>query len=49
MAVANFHYMIFNTASELHAFASANAACDTIISIVYDTASSKFVLFYTGT
>lgn len=49
MAVANFQYKIFNSASELHAFAIANAACDTIISIVFDAGSSKFVLFYTGT
>lgn len=49
MAVANFHYKIFETAAQLHAFASADAACDTIISIVFDAASGKFVLFYTGT
>lgn len=38
----------FNNASEVSAFA-ANVAnsVTTIISIVYDTASSKYVLFYT--
>ncbi len=49
MAVANFKYKIFDTAKELHAFALADAACDTIISIVFDAASGKFTLFYTGT
>lgn len=49
MAVANFHYKIFETAAQLYAFASTDAACDTIISIVFDAASGKFVLFYTGT
>lgn len=49
MAVANFHYKIFNTAAELHLFASTDPACDVIISIVFDAASGKFVLFYTGT
>ena len=49
MAVANFQYKIFDSALALHAFASTDAACDTIISIVYDAASGKFVLFYTGT
>lgn len=49
MAVANFHYKIFNTALELHTFVTSDAACDTIVSIVFDVASSKYVLFYTGT
>ncbi len=49
MAVANFHYKIFDTARDLHTFASSDAACDTIIAIVFDAASGKFTLFYTGT
>ena len=49
MAVANFHYKMFDSALALHAFASTDSACDTIIAIVFDTASGKFVLFYTGT
>lgn len=48
MAVATFQYKIFGSALDLHAFASTDAACDTIISIVFDTASAKYVLFYTG-
>jgi len=48
MAIATFQYKIFDTARDLHAFAVANAACDTIISIVFDAASGKYVLFYTG-
>lgn len=49
MAVANFHFKIFNTAGELSAFVTTDAACDVVIQIVYDAASGKFTLFYTGT
>lgn len=49
MAIATFQYKIFDSALALHAFATTDSACDTIISIVFDTASAKYVLFYTGT
>jgi hypothetical protein len=47
MAVATFQYKIFDTARQLHAFVTTDAACDAVISIIYDN-SGKFVLFYTG-
>lgn len=49
MAVANFKYRIFDTARDLHEFALGDATCDTIIAIVFDSASGKFTLFFTGT
>ena len=49
MAIANFKHKVFSTALELTQFALSDATCDTIISIVFDTASGKYVLFFTGT
>lgn len=49
MAVANFKHKIFSSAKELTDFATTDAACDVIISIVHDTTNGKYVLFYTGT
>jgi hypothetical protein len=49
VAVANFHYKIFTSAQDLFTYATTAADCDTIIQIVYDSASGKFTLFYTGT
>lgn len=47
MAIATFKYKMFSTAHELYEYVT-DAAGDvtTVVSIVFDTASGKFVLFY---